>query len=474
MTTATLKPRRTVCELPTVWGLTPVELHDRFWTARGVQVVRCGEPTEIIDNAELFLLTAPRLLVMFGLRRVVEELSWIKPDVLWIRVSDERDGGYREFAVTDEQDNLVSFERDYGSRDSRFSRVAVTSSPAIARAWQAAASPREGWQQLRERVSRRRRTSLVLGGRAFDRESPEEVMDFMHQLVTAWKQPTVTIERAQRHGSGIWHDPDSRIGDKVRFVGPMWVGAGRKLVAGVSAVGPAVLWDEPGSRPEVEHVRWEDLEPGEVFHMPLRQPLQSSLQRVFKRLFDIGFAGLALLLTLPLFPLIMLAIWREDGRPFFFSHRRETLGGREFGCIKFRTMRRDAEQIKAQIAASNEVDGPQFFIKDDPRITRVGKFLRDNQLDELPQLVNVLLGHMSIVGPRPSPFKENQYCPAWREARLSVRPGLTGLWQVMRTRRPGEDFQEWIRYDIEYVENVSFRLDIKIIWKTIILLIRGT
>jgi len=174
-----------------------------------------------------------------------------------------------------------------------------------------------------------------------------------------------------------------------------------------------------------------------------------------------------LLFTVPLYPFIMLAIWLEDGRPFFFVHRRETLGGREFPCIKFRSMRKDAEHIKRELAGRNQADGPQFFIEDDPRLTRVGRVIRKCNVDELPQFINVLLGHMSVVGPRPSPYRENQYCPPWREARLSVRPGITGLWQVKRTRRRGADFQEWIKYDIEYVESANWRLDLWIIWRTL-------
>jgi lipopolysaccharide/colanic/teichoic acid biosynthesis glycosyltransferase len=163
----------------------------------------------------------------------------------------------------------------------------------------------------------------------------------------------------------------------------------------------------------------------------------------------------------------MLAIWWEDGRPFFFGHTRETLGGREFKCWKFRSMRKDADQMKAQLKARNQADGPQFFIENDPRLTRVGKFLRKYNLDEFPQFWNVLVGDMSVVGPRPSPHAENQFCPPWREARLSVRPGITGLWQIKRTRRRGSDFQEWIKYDIEYVETRSWWLDFVIIWKTV-------
>ena len=184
------------------------------------------------------------------------------------------------------------------------------------------------------------------------------------------------------------------------------------------------------------------------------------------------FAAAALLLTLPLYPIVMIAIWLEDGRPFFFRHKRETLGGREFNCIKFRSMRKDAEQIKQQLAEQNQADGPQFFMDDDPRLTRVGRFIRRTYIDELPQFWNVLMGDMSVVGPRPSPFSENQFCPPWREARLSVKPGITGLWQVRRTRRQGLDFQEWIRYDIEYVQKASWLLDVRIILETIALVAR--
>ena len=185
-----------------------------------------------------------------------------------------------------------------------------------------------------------------------------------------------------------------------------------------------------------------------------------------KRLFDIAFSSIALLLTAPLFPLVMLAIWLEDGSPVFFVHRRQSIGGQEFGCIKFRVMRPDAERVKSVLGSRNRSDGPQFYLPDDPRLLKVGWFLRRWNIDELPQFINVLLGHMSVVGPRPSPDHENQFCPTWREVRLSVRPGLTGLWQVCRTRKPNVDFQEWIRYDLEYIEHRTWLMDLSIILRT--------
>jgi lipopolysaccharide/colanic/teichoic acid biosynthesis glycosyltransferase len=136
-------------------------------------------------------------------------------------------------------------------------------------------------------------------------------------------------------------------------------------------------------------------------------------------------------------------------------------------------MRRNAEALVAELRKQNLCDGPQVFIKDDPRVTRVGKVFRKLQLDEFPQFWNVLFGDMSIVGPRPSPDNENQYCPAWREIRLSVRPGITGNWQVKRTRAEGKDFQEWIQYDIEYVEKMGPIFDVWLCILTVVNIVRS-
>jgi lipopolysaccharide/colanic/teichoic acid biosynthesis glycosyltransferase len=468
--TATLPPRdRAERGHPTVWGLTPKQIYDRFWAARGVQVVRQGERSAIVSGAELFLLTDPRSMVIFTLGEVVDVLIWMKPKVLFLRIRDVRDRGYREFAKTDEEGRFTGFERSYDSVDTRLTRVALTPDPVIARIWQKAEDPRTGWRSLRNKVFRPNRTTRRVNGRVFDFDVDQDVMECIRALVRGWKRPDSTVPRARRGGRDVWVDRDARVGPEAQIIGPVWAGAGRSITNGECFVGPSVLWDREDARPEPADLRWLEIEP-----KPDRDgnvPSKTFLARLplWKRCFDIVFSLFVLILTLPLYPFVMLAILLEDGRPFFFSHRRETVGGKEFGCLKFRSMRKDADEIKARLQRDNLADGPQFFMDDDPRMTRVGRVIRDLQIDELPQFINVLLGQMSVVGPRPSPRKENQYCPPWREARLSVRPGITGLWQVMRTRARGLDFQEWIRFDLEYVENASFGLDLWILWRTFLM-----
>jgi lipopolysaccharide/colanic/teichoic acid biosynthesis glycosyltransferase len=193
-----------------------------------------------------------------------------------------------------------------------------------------------------------------------------------------------------------------------------------------------------------------------------------------KRAMDIVGAIILLAITLPFYPLIALAIKLNSPGPIFYGHLRQGRGGRPFRCWKFRTMVINADELKKKLVTQNEVDGPQFKIRRDPRIFWVGHWLRRLNIDELPQFVNVLLGQMSLVGPRPSPERENQMCPAWREARLSVRPGVTGLWQVSRRRDQDTDFQEWIYYDVQYVKKQSIWLDIRILFKTLqVVLVRG-
>ena len=188
-----------------------------------------------------------------------------------------------------------------------------------------------------------------------------------------------------------------------------------------------------------------------------------------KRIIDVVFASAALLALSPLLIAVAILIKLGSPGPVLFVHRREQKGGREFPCLKFRTMVADAHRQQRALYKQNEVDGPQFNVPNDPRVTPLGWWLRGTNIDELPQLINVLLGHMSLVGPRPSPFRENQICVPWRQARLSVRPGITGLWQLCRSPdRSAGDFHQWIFYDMAYVRHFSTWLDIKILLATVL------
>ena len=189
---------------------------------------------------------------------------------------------------------------------------------------------------------------------------------------------------------------------------------------------------------------------------------------IAKRAMDLAVTTSLLTLMSPLLLVIALLIKLTSRGPVFFIHRREQKGGCEFPCIKFRTMTANAHRKQRELYRDNDLDGPQFKIAGDPRITRIGHFLRATNLDEVPQLFNILCGHMSLVGPRPSPFRENQICVPWRQARLSVPPGITGLWQLCRDRRHEGDFHQWIYYDITYVREFSFWLDVKILWHTLL------
>jgi lipopolysaccharide/colanic/teichoic acid biosynthesis glycosyltransferase len=464
---ATAQERPSSPKARTIWGLDAVALHHRFWAAHGIQVVRQGEPSEIVDHAELYLLTDPRSLVLFRMASVIDVLNWLKPQVLFLRLHDRRERGYREKVITDGKNRFLGFQRLYdGSEDLRLARAVLTPERELARLWQSSPDPLTGWRRLRRYTPRRERSTLSIDGSAFDRSVDREIATFLRDLTAAWHHPDSTIGRAEPFEPQVWKDPQSVIDPEARFIGPVWVGAGRRIDRETTIVGPAIIWDDPERRPPTEEIQWLTIEPHDITRQAAVRDL-TVISLWCKIGFDKVFSLAVLLMTIWIYPIIMLAIWLDDGRPFFFTHRRESAGGREFSCIKFRSMRKNAEQQRAQLQSQNEADGPQFYIEKDPRLTKTGKYLRKYNLDELPQFINVLLGHMSVVGPRPSPRGENQYCPPWRDARLSVRPGITGLWQIHRTRRSGADFQEWIKYDIEYVENRSWRLDLWIIWKTI-------
>jgi lipopolysaccharide/colanic/teichoic acid biosynthesis glycosyltransferase len=184
-----------------------------------------------------------------------------------------------------------------------------------------------------------------------------------------------------------------------------------------------------------------------------------------KRLFDLTASLGGLLLLLPLFPFLVILIRLDTPGPIFFRQERVGRYGRRFTCWKFRSMVSDAEARKRDISYLNEATGAAFKIKDDPRITGVGRFIRRSSLDEFPQLINVLRGEMSIVGPRPQiPEEVVQYTPR-QAARLLVKPGLTCLWQV--SGRSQLDFGEWMELDLEYVRRRSLGFDFWILGRTL-------
>jgi exopolysaccharide biosynthesis polyprenyl glycosylphosphotransferase len=184
-----------------------------------------------------------------------------------------------------------------------------------------------------------------------------------------------------------------------------------------------------------------------------------------KHAFDFFVAATLLLLLAPLLLLVSLAILVTMGRPVFFRQDRAGLRGRPFAMLKFRTMVRGADEMKESLREANELDGPTFKLSDDPRVTGLGRFLRRTSIDELPQLVHVLTGTMSLVGPRPLPLAEQQKIRGWHRRRLAMRPGITGLWQV--SGRSDTTFERWMELDLEYVDSWSLWRDLVILLRTI-------
>lgn len=284
-----------------------------------------------------------------------------------------------------------------------------------------------------------------------------------------------------------------RIGRGAMIFGPALIGDHARIGAGATVAQCLVLsdaWVENGST--VRHTVLGDVEGGEVGRtvasaasafrcsantatvISNSQASGGSQRRrnraypTLKRAADAVLAALGLVTLSPLLLAVALIVKLTSRGPILFGHEREGIGGQVFRCWKFRTMLQDAHQRQRQLYKQSAVDGPQFKMRRDPRVTPVGAWLRATNLDELPQLFNVLLGEMSLIGPRPSPFRENQICIPWRKARLSVQPGITGLWQICRHGRSDGDFHQWIYYDMLYVRHLSLALDVKILIATLL------
>jgi exopolysaccharide biosynthesis polyprenyl glycosylphosphotransferase len=226
-----------------------------------------------------------------------------------------------------------------------------------------------------------------------------------------------------------------------------------------------------GYRPKIATLQLEEF--FGVTTLALRTTSLKSVDLFIKSLLDYVLATVLLILFLPFLPLIALAIKYLDSGPVFFKQVRSGLNGRRFMFYKFRTMVKDAEDKRKDLEALNEADGPVFKIKSDPRIIKyIGTVLRRTALDELPQLINVLKGEMSLVGPRPPIPAEVEKYDSWQRRRLSMKPGMTCIWQTTFKRNVC-GFEDWMRMDLEYIDNWSLWLDFKILLKTIPIVLKG-
>ena len=195
---------------------------------------------------------------------------------------------------------------------------------------------------------------------------------------------------------------------------------------------------------------------------------KSKAYLIAKRITDVLFSGIGLIILSPVFVIVAIAIKLDSKGPIFFKQDRVGKDEELFSMYKFRSMVVNAEELKKALENQNEMSGPMFKMKKDPRITRVGRFIRKTSIDELPQLVNVIKGDMSLVGPRPSLPKEVEQFEPWMKERLTVQPGITCFWQVMG--RNSIPFEEWLKLDVKYVRERNYFLDIKLIFKTFFVL----
>ncbi len=342
--------------------------------------------------------------------------------------------------------------------------------------------------------------AIKVGGAVLDLETQEGLLNFcragiskIQPLPAASRDGANTISRDSRLVGKVLLGKNVYIGPKAIVVGPTVIGDNVKIEQGAvinsSIIGPEVLVPQnqfvqnrivKGPRTKRKQltrctkVSSKQICRPRLFDLGRKQRIEDSYRSwprfsyagSFKRIVDCLAAVIVLVLFAPIMPFIVLAVKLTSPGPIFFKDKRQGLYGKTFNCLKFRTMHVGADKIQDKLRFVSQVDGPQFKMADDPRISAVGRFLRETYLDEIPQFINVLLGQMSVVGPRPSPEPENMLCPFWRDARLSVRPGITGLWQIYRTRQLMKDFQEWIYYDTKYVRNLSLSMDLWICWQT--------
>jgi exopolysaccharide biosynthesis polyprenyl glycosylphosphotransferase len=323
------------------------------------------------------------------------------------------------------------------------------------------------WLRYQHRIGQTRTRLLVVGNES------TELSDLVHSIATEPRPPVIVGQLGESAALGLKHlggiDVLERVLhdeaiDHVLFYPPYH----RAHDIGVALTACDTVGVSADLAIEASHPT--DVTPRvlELYGRPFvsfDSSPKAAQQLALKHAFDWIASVILLVVFAPVFLLVCIAILLTMGRPVFFTQVRAGLYGRQFRMIKFRTMVNDAEAKQAALADKNEMTGPVFKVAGDPRVTRLGRFLRKTSIDELPQLVNVFLGQMSLVGPRPLPIHEQQKIRGWHRRRLSMKPGITGIWQV--SGRNNIDFEDWMKLDYRYVDDWSLGLDLIILMKTV-------
>ncbi len=340
-----------------VWGLDAIALHDRWWASRRVQVVRRSVAPAAPTGPRLYLLLDRHDLVIFDLDRVTARLAWLGPRAMRLRLTDSEAQAYVERTIGDADGRFVAVRRVYQAASRWTHRAWLTTDPRLARLWAASFGSRDAWRSFLETADREQFASAVCPARVFDAARPREVRECLRLLLDRFATPGEALDGVYEFQPRVWAHESAIIEPGARVVAPAWIGAGVRLRSDAVVIGPDVLADDASVVADPGPIDWD------AAHIPGRRaaagrPRHRRWRRTSKRAFDVAFSLAVLVGTLPLYPLIILAIALEDGWPPFFAHRRQTTRGREFPCYKFRTMCKDAEKMKAQLAARNVCDGP--------------------------------------------------------------------------------------------------------------------
>ena len=510
------RPTKIIFAIPQEWKIVPEPLRNQDGTLSQTSFHNRNDiisytndiqiPPDIIHRAERkgnpeswLIISNGRFATWINNELLGNLLSEVRADIIAVNAEPELIGQREKMRITTEG-NIAGFRRLYS--DTAELTPIHNDWPhhlfVKARAFKKILTDDVLPESFSALINKCRSNELILravnvGGNVLDLETENGLLEFCKTVLATTKKSDIRIRdlnkisKDSRFFGKVLFGKDVQVGPNVTIVGPTIISDNVYIEQGAvinsSIIGPkihipqnqvvnnTILKETPSNLENL--IPYNIGSPGnDTLSMmstdtTYRHWPWFSYARCFKRIADCLLAVSILILFAPLIPFIAAAIKLSSPGPVFFRDKRQGLHGREFNCLKFRTMVAGAGKIQEKLRFVSHVDGPQFKMVNDPRISAVGRFLRETYIDEIPQFFNVLLGQMSVVGPRPSPEPENTLCPFWREARLSVRPGITGLWQILRTRIPMKDFQEWIRYDTEYVRNLSFKMDLWICWKTI-------